>query len=125
MNPIRHTRKDELLTARMNMPGTGKTAYSEVLDAGQTGGIDEMSIVIEHENLPSLAAGKKITLTLEASGDGDSWAEVPGFPGPHGGRRSGSSCERHRRTGSLWHGTLHPAQGCGRHRQRRQYRRQM
>lgn len=56
MNPIRHTRKDELLTARMNMPGTGKTAYSEVLDAGQTGGIDEMSIVIEHENLPSLAA---------------------------------------------------------------------
>ena len=79
MNPIRHTRKDELLTARMNMPGTGKTAYSEVLDAGQTGGIDEMSIVIEHENLPSLAAGKKITLTLEASGDGDSWAEVPGF----------------------------------------------
>ncbi|ASB34211.1 hypothetical protein ADH72_00005, partial [Akkermansia muciniphila] len=52
---------------------------SEVLDAGQTGGIDEMSIVIEHEDLPALAAGKKITLTLEASGDGDSWAEVPGF----------------------------------------------
>lgn len=79
MNPIRHTRKDELLTARMNMPGTGKTVYSEVLDAGQTGGIDEMSIVIEHGDLPALAAGKKITLTLEASGDGESWAEVPGF----------------------------------------------
>ena len=64
MTPIRPTRKDELLTARMNMPGTGKTAYSEVLDAGQTGGIDEMSIVIEHENLPSLAAGKKIKAEL-------------------------------------------------------------
>ena len=63
MNPIRHTRKDELLTARMNMPGTGKAVYSEVLDAGQTGGIDEMAIVIEHEDLPALAAGKKITLT--------------------------------------------------------------
>ncbi|WP_300777188.1 hypothetical protein [uncultured Akkermansia sp.] len=32
MNPIRHTRKDELLTARMNMPGTGKTAIVEGLD---------------------------------------------------------------------------------------------
>ena len=91
MNPIRHTRKDELLTARMNMPGTGKTAYSEVLDAGQTGGIDEMSIVIEHESLPSLAAGKKITLTLEASGDGDSWAEVPGFSlAPTAGEEAGA-----------------------------------
>ena len=77
MNPIRHTRKDELLTARMNMPGTGKTAYSEVLDAGQTGGIDEMSIVIEHENLPSL--------------DGDSWAEVPGFSlAPTAGEEAGA-----------------------------------
>ena len=79
MNPIRHTRKDELLTARMNMPGTGKAVYSEVLDAGQTGGIDEMAIVIEHEDLPALAAGKKSTLTLEASEDGEIWAEVPGF----------------------------------------------
>lgn len=79
MNPIRHTRKDELLTARMNMPGTGKTAYSEVLDAGQTGGIDEMAVVIEHGDLPALAAGKKITLTMESSVDGESWAEVPGF----------------------------------------------
>lgn len=79
MNPIRHTRKDELLTARMNMPGTGKTAYSEVLDAGQTGGIDEMAVVIEHGDLSALAAGKKITLTMESSVDGESWAEVPGL----------------------------------------------
>ena len=84
MNPIRHTRKDELLTARMNMPGTGKTAYSEVLDAGQTGGIDEMSIIIEHEDLPALAAGKKITLTLEASGE-------PGFSlAPAAGEEAGA-----------------------------------
>jgi hypothetical protein len=75
----------------MNMPGTGKTAYSEVLDAGQTGGIDEMSIVIEHEDLPALVAGKKITLTLEASGDGDSWAEVPGFSlAPAAGEEAGA-----------------------------------
>lgn len=79
MNPIRHTRKDELLTARMNMPGTGKTVYSEVLDAGQTGGIDEMAIVIEHGELPDLAAGKKIALSVESSADGENWAEVPGL----------------------------------------------
>lgn len=91
MNPIRHTRKDELLTARMRMPVTGKTEYSEVLDAGQTGGIDEMSIVMEHGDLPALATGKKITLNVESSTDGANWATVPGFAlTPTGGESAGA-----------------------------------
>ena len=50
-----------------------------------------MSIVIEPEALPALAAGKKIPRTLEASGDGDSWAEVPGFSlAPAAGEEAGA-----------------------------------
>ncbi len=78
MNPIKHSRKDELLTARIAVPAAGATAESDVLDMGQTGGIDEAALVLEHEAMPALVAAKKLTLTAEASADGTTWAAVPG-----------------------------------------------
>lgn len=75
---INHTRKDDLLIATMNMPGTGKTEYSDVLDLTQPGGIDEAIISVEHSAMPSLADTKKAAITIQESEDGSTWTDVPG-----------------------------------------------
>ncbi len=79
MNPIRHTRKDELLTARLKTPAAGANATSEVLDLGQLGGIDEAALVIEHPAMPALVATKNVTYTVEHSADGETYATLPGI----------------------------------------------
>lgn len=78
MNPIRHTRKDELLTVRKAMAGTGATVYSDVIDMSQVGGIDEMALAITHPALPNLADTKTMTMTVQSSSDGTTWADVAG-----------------------------------------------
>ncbi len=78
MNPINHTRQDELLTARLKTPAAGANATSEVLDLGQHGGIDEAALVIEHPAMPALVATKNVTFTVEHSADGETYATLPG-----------------------------------------------
>ena len=63
-------RNDEALTIRLKMPGTGKTVTSAPIHIGQKGGIDSAVISLKHEELPALAAGKTMTLTVESSEDG-------------------------------------------------------
>lgn len=72
-------RNDEALTIRLKMPGTGKTVTSAPIHIGQKGGIDSAVISLKHEELPALAAGKTMTLTVESSEDGDAW-DGTGFP---------------------------------------------
>ena len=69
-------RNDEALTIRLKMPGTGKTVTSAPIHIGQKGGIDSAVISLKHEELPALAAGKTMTLTVESSEDGDAWTEL-------------------------------------------------
>ena len=66
---------DEAHDRLQKMLRTGKTVTSAPIHIGQKGGIDSAVISLKHEELPALAAGKTMTLTVESSEDGDAWTE--------------------------------------------------
>lgn len=91
---INHPHHDALLEAKMSVPGTGKTEYSSAIDLTQQGGVDEARLVIEMDVMPSLAATKTVTATLQHSADGGaSWVDVPTFSAKAVGGASGGSAE--------------------------------
>lgn len=74
---INHTRKDALLTKAIAMPAAGASANTEGIDILQSGGLDNIALVVGVPDLPNLVASKKVTVKFQGASDGVSaWSDV-------------------------------------------------
>lgn len=75
MENIKHTRSDEKLTLRLEIESGA--VCEDVIDLGQEGGIDELNIILEHDEFSGTPAN--LMIKVQASADGSSFADVAGL----------------------------------------------
>lgn len=72
-----HNRRDAALTKTKALPAAGATAYTDALDIGVVdASFDHVEIEMALPALPSLADTKNITVSLQDSADGTTFASL-------------------------------------------------
>ena len=74
--------RDASLTAIIALPAAGAAANSPIIDLGtnSAGRAEDVEIVVELPATPALVDAKTITLTVQESDDGVTFAAQPDFP---------------------------------------------